>query len=254
MNFRHTGPVGDLIYSLALVKQYDCSNFYISGDAHPRCKPLVGFIRNQPYIDECEIKGMNWFKTNPCYNLDGFRKILFRRSSNMTIIEAHFSLMNKTFHKKYNNQWLFTEDKFNEKIDIVVHRSFRYIARKDYLMFEFLKKINKQYNVYCIGYDAEAARFKGMGIKHIKTSHIDELIAVINSCKVYIGNQSGPLAIAAGLGKNRLMEECPYLRDCYLNCPNEYKLTVDSAKNISNLEYLLNNTPKRLERHWKPWM
>ncbi len=53
-----------------------------------------------------------------------------------------------------------------------------------------------------------------------ETPNLFEVARVIQAADIFVGNQSCPLAIAYGLGKKIIVEECPNNRNCNLGRHN----------------------------------
>lgn len=79
--------------------------------------------------------------------------------------------------------------------------------------------------MFFVGTESEAEIFQGFGApKHkipwVKTSNLLEAARLIAGAKVFVGNQSAPLAIAHGLCKNCIVEEWLGNPNCRMNRPN----------------------------------
>lgn len=203
INKRHTfglhGKLGDKLYAMPLIRYFGGGNVVYA----PRGS--VSFLKRQPYIYEVNV-GLPTFHClgyKVHRNGHGYRMIRPKQ----TLVEYHFTGIRvqppSLWDLNYEMTPWFVAKEFDMERDIVVHRSFRY--RNSRVNWGFLN--NFVGRTYCVGSWHEAQFFKQWKVKWVPTKNIDDLAMVINSAKVFIGNQSTPLAIAAGLGKNRLIEE-----------------------------------------------
>jgi hypothetical protein len=118
---------------------------------------------------------------------------------------------------------------------VVVHRSPRYHGPVDY---GFLASVDAG-DLFCVGYPEEAAYFQStFSATYLPTPTFDRLASIINAAGLFVGNQSSPLAIAAGLGKNRMIEEFPICRNCTFGHENEVPLTARVEENAESLHRL----------------
>jgi hypothetical protein len=86
---------------------------------------------------------------------------------------------------------------------IVIARSHRY--RNPHINYNFLQKYS---NVFFVGVEEEFLDMKSSlpNLKYKPVNDFLEMATLINSCKLFIGNQSFPFSIAEGLKVNRLLE------------------------------------------------
>ena len=116
---------------------------------------------------------------------------------------------------------------------IVIHRSARYRGPVDY---SFLREITEEW--YCVGSEDERRPFEAIGARPIVTKDVRALAAVINSCDVFIGNQSLPLALAVGLGKRRMVEVNHRLPNVVFGGADEFIMTSEAGDNHAGLRKL----------------
>lgn len=219
--FHHSGDIGDIIYSLASIKALGGGVLYLSPDCrfpYPRVprmcasmsndtiNPLVGFIRSQPYIWDVRYTRQMPFSTDIDFN--SFREFYktHRPENYMSLFRLH--LLSCQAEYPENEPWLVCkESREIEGRPIIVNRTPRYhnpkfpwgalIAQHGHRMaFVGLKP---EYDEFCKLNTA-------VKVPWVKTDTLMELAAVVNGSKVFIGNQSTPLAIALGIGKNAIAE------------------------------------------------
>lgn len=227
MSFSHGPAIGDTLYCLPVIKHFKIGSLYLNGNGHYNklMASIVPFIKNQSYIQYC---GFNeGVKADKDFNFLSLYPVKKRWKFNL--IQAHFLCLGLYPPKEYDAPWL---EAGSYKKYIIVNRSVRYRAKVDY---SFLKGFP---DVRYVGFESHSF-MNSLGIKHLKTRSFEELADIINSCKVFIGNQSSPLALAVGFGKNRLIEECPWWPNCTFDHLNEYKLTNNPQINLRNLKKLL---------------
>lgn len=224
VNFKHSGNAGDIIYALpsiyAIAKNkpfqlflnpgakadYGKDVYHPSGDTMltektiSLIKPLLLY---QPQLQTCEI-----YRTQPIdVDLDIFRKFpLFKGLGNITRwyfyiygIQADLSI-----------PWLIAPKDDRFKNTIILARSHRY--RNPGIDFSFLKQYE---SVLFIGLPQEYEDMKQMlpELEYHPVKDFLEMATVINSSRLFIGNQSFPFSIAEALKVKRVLEACYY-------CPN----------------------------------
>jgi len=228
---RHGGKLGDIIYSLPLIKELkekynddillllgnDKLLFNIWGyDSNWQLKLnwIKDILIEQDYISSVKLYDNEIID----FDLDKFRNTVLQFRSK-SILEHHFLAFNLNFNKyKHERKWLKSYDNKNE-YDFVVGRSFQYRDTEDY--YNILKDTNsifigmeKEYNDFINNFNID------IKFKKVETSL--ELLKVIDSGKKYIGNQSLPLSIAIGLGKHVIVEEYKPQPNC--RCGNYKKM------------------------------
>lgn len=243
------GKLGDKLYAMPLIR-------YLGG-GHVVYAPrgAIKFLMRQPYVKSVNAGNPPDFHClgyKVHRNGHGYRMIRPRQ----TLAEYHFTGLRIPSPSLWDlnhelTPWFVAKEPDIQR-DIVVHRSFRY--RNPRVNWDFLN--NFVGRVYCVGSRHEAQFFKQWKVKWVPTKNIDDLAMVINSAKVFIGNQSTPLAIAAGLGKNRLIEEATghpnWARDTnpawWINCTfsrdNEGVLIHCPVVNTARLNMLLDGSYK----------
>jgi hypothetical protein len=231
-SYKHSGDIGDLIYSLPIMRYYGGGHLQLNPYGLPSKKydgSKSGFNKNiiriltpllqlQDYIHSVTIwdkkrvdVDIDYFRTNPaeCDNLCG--KIL------------------GTFHVPFeetDTPWITCEKK--SVAHTVISRSFRY--RNDRLSYnDFFENFK---DCVFVGLPDEHEDFcKSYGnIDYYETRNFLEMAEVINGSKLFVGNQSAPLSIAIGLGVDFLQEYYPIHPDCIFDRLNAYYLY---AKNKS---------------------
>lgn len=214
-SFRHSGNSGDIMYALPTIfelskngkahiklqinKKGLYSDYHPLGDmmlTQKMVDMLLPLLLYQPQIANCSV-----YKNEEVdYDLDIFRDypILLDKGN---ICRWYFYVygINYPLHVP----WLIapTEAKYSQSI--VIARSHRY--RSPFVDYSFL---NGYANLMFVGVQQEYDDIKIMlpQITYLPVSDFLQLATIINSCKLFIGNQSFPFAIAEGLKVNRLLE------------------------------------------------
>ncbi len=235
--FHHSGDAGDVIYSLATMAALGGGALFLSPDCKfpyplpPRWTRTGGeasFVDNlrplleaQPYVDRCSYTYGTPFSTD--YDLNRFREPWKNRTALDT--ESIFQLHQRAFGTKWpeDSPWLTVPDPITiSNRPIVVNRTGRY--QNDACdIYGLVQKYCDQ--MVFVGTPQEAELFEGFQVgkklmPHYVTKDMLHLARVIAGAKVFIGNQSSPLAIAHGLGKNVICENWPLNSNCILNRPN----------------------------------
>jgi hypothetical protein len=249
------GNLGDRIYGLAIVKALGGGIVY-NFPKNSKFSQLDSLLYKQPYVSKnINELTFNRFALNKNkIHLKGYNQYHYYKKNTkrykQTIIEYMFFYLGlKCPPLNSIIPWL-VADKHNDTYKIVIHRSERYNNPK--ANWDFLHEFKGQ--IYCVGFEKEIHNFvKKYKAIHLQVKNINELASTINSTDIFIGNQSSPLSIAVGLGKNRIIEECGILppkaknqklpiswfQNCTYNSPNERILSNSNEINYNNVCSLL---------------
>jgi len=203
INFCHSGHLGDIIYSLPVIlslsKKKKC-NLYIKLDdsggniSQDTFDKLFPLLSHQVYINKIQV----FSSENIDIDFDIFREFPF----------VWFSL-NKIFLLMTNinfdltKKFLFTKKRKKYSSFIVIIRSLR--RQNETVRFNFLKKYKK---IIFLGLKTEYLSIKKQipNIKFYECKNFLEMAEIINSCKLFIGNQSFGFSIAEALKVVRILE------------------------------------------------
>ena len=221
-SFMHSGNSGDIIYAMPAMFELSKAgkaNLYLQSNQkgmyenfHPlgnvmlndaTINMLLPLLEYQPQINICK----KYDTENIDYDLDAFRKYSFMLDRG-SITRWYFQVFG--INADTSLPWLIAPINNDYKNYLVIARSHRY--RSPLIDYGFLKKYD---NIYFIGVQEE---FEDMqisipNISYLKINNFLEMATIINSCKLFIGNQSFPFSIAEGLKVKRLLEVC-------YKCPN----------------------------------
>ena len=247
--FSQSGNLGDLIYSLAVIKKMGGGDLFVklhnvpniirkynNGPVAPEyqgrlseadygwLEPLLlaqEYIHNvKPYTDE-----------NITVDLDDFRGVLHKTVKG-NFLKALYTTHNIPFTEQdLIESWL-TVPEPQPVAKFVVSRSHRWrslLPNVNEIWKELIINNNLSEEGIFIGNIKEHADFEstfGISIKHHMCKDFLELAQVISGAQAFFGNQSFPYSVAQGLGKTTILEsftirplpvnECFFDRsDCY---------------------------------------
>ncbi len=220
IHFSHTGNAGDIIYalptlkSIALLIEKPVSIYFIVNQArephpiysHPlgsvrlnikMAEMLIPLINCQEYIDTCGV-----FQDQRIdIGLENIREAGLRLDrGNITRWYSYLTGV----HVNTSQRWLVIKRDANSNNKIIIARSERY--RNRFIDYSFLKKYS---NLLFVGLNNEFEDMKN-AIPNLQWQPVNdflELAEIIAGCKLFIGNQSFPFAIAEGLKVPRILEK-----------------------------------------------
>ena len=215
MKFKHSGDLGDIIYSLPTVKALGGGVLYLNPGVRFTNFKRAGFDFIKPLLlSQSYIKGVELYTPNVLidYDLDRFRSSGFNLS-----IENLASMYPRVFGVDggvINKPWLFlNEKKVIDNKGVVIHRSPRYHNNN----FDW-KKVLKEHegDIVFVGLKQEHSDFvKEFGeVPFYQVKDSLELAMIINGSKLFVGNQSSPFSISEGLHKTNLLEVCQHCPNC----------------------------------------
>jgi len=215
LNFVHSGHLGDIIYSLPVVKElskkYTC-NYYLRINkklpyyhpGHPAgnilltkksAEMLLPLLRKQKFINEVKI----FNNENIDIDLDLFRDIPI--NLNFHSIRWYSHLTGTSLDMNRNYLEVGTNQEFNDKIVIV--RTERY--RSPYINYKFL---NSSKNLLHIGLKSEFDELKKEinGLEFHDCKDFLEMAEIVNSAKLFVGNLNFVYSLSEALKTPRLLE------------------------------------------------
>ena len=250
ITYRHSGTLGDLIYSLSVVKKMEPGRFMVAINNIENCVSQYGYraeevdpahkgrfttrdfellaplLERQSYIKET----CTWHRgdTEPDIDLDLFRGVLFRGFEG-NYVEAY----HKTFGIPYKlpdvQQELWLEADPVTVAPIVVSRTPRYRRNSDEeyrAWMNYAKAGNLSEHGIFIGTEKEHADFQrdvNVYIRHYKVKDFLEMANVVAGASLVLANQNFVYSLAMGLGISTVLEtikikplqnnECFFLRE-----------------------------------------
>lgn len=234
--YKHSGDLGDIIYSLPTIKTLGGGILYLDPEGGKE-EPLVNwsvynntklteksidaikpFLEQQDYIEEVRL----WDPSIEVdYNLDKFRKHIKFNNLSLSHLDA-FDLVEDNLHF-HSTPWLKAEKKeLPVGKDIVLSRSCRYHGNYSFwecLPEEWVENAvfvshPKEYEYFLYTFP----RFEGK-IPYVQTESILDLAGYIAECKLFVGNSNFAHALAEGMKKDMINEvyqqypPCVFQRD-----------------------------------------
>lgn len=221
--FKHSGDLGDLWYSLPVIRFLGGGRVYLnpkglptkksdgtaSGFNEDLIKLCVPLLEAQPYITKSGV----WRTESIAVDLDYFRHRLNTTFNLCQKILAAFSVP----AKEMNTKWIECDEKKIAKY--IFARSFRY--RNEKMDYTELVKLYKKDAVFVgLPYEHQDFSERFGDIPYYPVKDFLEMAEVINGSEKFIGNQSSPMALAVGLFKPFLQESFPSHPDCVFDRSN----------------------------------
>jgi hypothetical protein len=246
-NFVCCGQSGDLTHTLYVIKTlYKLHNIkfnlYIADiSSNIQCCGNYTFslektyedwkkiIEIQPYINFFGILPIDF--TEEYINLNVWRD--FPNWNSMSWSELLSKCFNFSIQEEY--KWMECNEKNIElKNKILIHQSVH--RHNDSFNWQKIIQGNEKNILFVTNSDSEYNMFKKVfpSIQQYNVVDIHDLFVAINSCKVFVGNQSLTFAIASAL-------DIPRIGLLYHHCEKFYKNEINLSKNLS---WFFNETDK----------
>lgn len=244
-HFFHSGDLGDVIYSLPAVRALGGGWMHLRPEPgiHPlhemtpeRVTLIEPLLRSQSYVE-----GVSWTfppdvpsLTHDHVNLNNFRRAGFNLHT--TLLPSMYLRMLDLPESLAETAWLEGPDV--GKHCVIFARSARYQNDR----FPWKRAIEK-YGAHArfIGTASEHVAFNQEFDCDIPHQRTDTLKGVRDWCCaswLFIGNQSAPMAIAAGLGVPIVCEVCLHSANCLFHRPN-FVAGLDGTVRLPDLEEFL---------------
>lgn len=248
ISFKTSGLSGDIIHYLAGIKQVckmqeakadiyvwlDQPCFIYEGAVHPYGHVMVNqyafdmlkpLVESQPYVKSFQP----WSGQEIIIDLDLIRevKINMPHGSLSRWIFYRFPDMTAPLHEPWLEPHVV---KMTKDPKILINRTSRY--RNPWISYFFLEQYRN--HIAFVGlpeeHDAFCKEWKfDFDFPHIKVNNFYELMYEINSCRLFIGNQSMCYAIAEALKVPRVLEICQAAPNVIPTGPNGYDFTTQAA-------------------------
>lgn len=249
--FKHSGTLGDLIYSLPIVKAFGGGEFYLHlnqvdwiGQYYYGSRPnpfhqgrmtaqdlefMRDFMLAQSYITKFEA--LDPQTTEITHNLDRFRPAFVGHPGNYVDIYAQsFGINPEMWPGLRQTPWLTVPKTTTpEGVSYVVNRTERWLPKTNsYLWDQWREQGVPEASVF-VGLPQEHRAFEastGWKIPYHPTPTLLDLAEVIAGAEQFIGNQSVALSVAIGLGVDWACEardDLPLERnECYFPGQGDY--------------------------------
>lgn len=246
--YSHSGSLGDLIYSLPVIKKVGTGDFrvnlrgvhkvsaaygynvdiipeyhqqMITEQSYNWLKPLLEY---QPYIDT--VTSGEYEDDNADVKLDAFRGVLWR-SFTGNYVEGYYKTFNLTYTAEdITNPWLTSPTKRIAKY--IVTRTPRYTDESPESIAQWTSILNAVKDDCCfVGLLDEHNAFQdtfGVNLPLYMNEDFLDLASVINGADQVISNQTFVYSLATGLGKPTILESWKLRplaqNECYFNRSN----------------------------------
>jgi len=233
--YRHSGTLGDLIYSLAIVKKMAVENnavFLVALNNIENCVAQYGYRPDEvdpAHRGRFTYQDYEWLKPllnrqsyihysgtwtqgtpEPDVDLDRFRGTLFRGFEG-NYVEAYHRAFNIPFSvEDYSTPWLEADP--IETRPIVVSRTFRYRSLapdSDLQHQQMAKDADLEHNGIFVGTEAEHADYvqvTGVNIPYRPVKDFLELAGIVAGADLVVANQNFVYSLAMGLGRDTVLE------------------------------------------------
>lgn len=224
--FKHSGTLGDLIYSLPIMRHFGGGEFYLHlnqidwvGQHYYGSRPapfhqgrmteedyqfMQSFMLAQDYITDFQCMEKH---TEITHNLDNFRPLFVNHPGNyVDIYAAAFNITDPEQQRQLRTTpWLTVpEPKVNEDRPYVINRTARWVSSSSLPEWDSLRAQGADDYGLFVGLPEEYQAFKDYTgwtkIEYHETRDMLELASVIAGAEQFIGNQSLALSLAIGLG------------------------------------------------------
>lgn len=219
INFIAGGMMGDFIHSLYVVKQLCAQNnkkanlFIAEGhgdvwrfDLNKTHADLKSLMNNQDYINNFGILNPTEFN-EPAVNLTDWRKTLIHTDAGYEKCWSEVLSECYKFQILDEYKWLNASEDAITKNKIVIHRSV-HRHNGEFPWKKILDTYKNEEVVFLTSHITEWDVFphKYGNIRLHQVSTVSDMANAVNSCKMFIGNQSAPFSLACALDVPRLVE------------------------------------------------
>lgn len=248
MNYSQSGNLGDLIYSLSVVKKLGHGDFYVKLKNIPNVilKYNNGIVPPE-YVDKLSQKDFDMLKplleaqdyinnakvyTNEKIDidLDEFRGVIHSKM-NGNFLQAFYTTHNILYTKDDLIQPWLSVPNSNRVAKYVVARSPRWRSNNSIQYWkQFIKEYDFENNSVFVGLKSEHDDFINtfeVDVPYHQVNNFLELAQVIDGSEIFFSNQTFTYGIAQGLGKTTVLETFSdrmnlLVNECFFARPNCY--------------------------------
>lgn len=232
ITYRHSGTLGDLIYSLSIVKKMQPGMFLVALNNIENCVAQYGYrpdevdpahrgrftyqdyerlrplLKRQSYIQEVGTWTLG--TPEPDVDLDRFRGTLFRGFEGNYVQAYHIAFGLPFTMADYDTPWL-EADPVKTK-PIIVSRTARYRSTEPEATathMQMARDADLENNGIFVGTEEEHIDYvnsTGVKIPHHKVNNFLELANIIAGAELVLANQNFVYSLAMGLGKQTVLE------------------------------------------------
>jgi hypothetical protein len=231
--FCHGGDLGDLIHSLCAVQAAGGGHLVLiphqvrEAFNYAKANTVLPLLQQQPYLRDPIFRDGPMRPYPPTkdnlpmpvdYDLDMYRPMTFGMRGQRTwinIAQGYLKLLGlDTGLANGDRPWIYLDEATEiPGFPVVFSRSPRYHNRS-FPWRRVFGKYGRQ--AVFVGTQNERDVFSAEfgPVRHFPTATLLDLAKVIAGCRLFIGNQSCPFAIAEGLKQNAILEFCTQVPDC----------------------------------------
>jgi hypothetical protein len=236
--FCHGGDVGDVIYSLCAIRAAGGGRLVLiphqvrEAFNYTKANSLLPLLRQQPYLHNPAFRDGPRRPYPPTkenlpfpvdYDLDVYRPLTFgyrNRGKWLNIAAGYLEVVGLSHDISNGDPWIYLDEATEiPDFPVVMARSPRYHQR-GFPWQEIVAKYGRR--AVFVGTTDEHNTFtREFGpVRPFGTPTLLDLAKVIAGCRLFIGNQSCPYAIAEGLKQNAILECCTGVPDCVFRREN----------------------------------
>lgn len=258
LTFYHSGDLGDVIYSMATIRELGGGIVHLGPDNRttmPTREPMVPkriqliapLLVAQPYVHGVEYRDS--LSPQIDYDLNQFRKEIIGSRGDiapgMNLARCHLKHFGQPLEAD-EKPWLTVDDPVRlDGKSVVIARTARYHNPR-FNWREIVRKYGSR--AVFVGTENEWRSFcQEFGpVDYHQTETLLDVARIIAGAKLFVGNQSCPYAIAEGLKQNAILEVAPQAPNCMFNRPNAWAVWKTPFQ-LPVLESLVtvSTTPKR---------
>jgi len=234
ISFKHTGFLGDLIYSMVGMRQIfrltgkkariymwlDRPHFLYEGAADPYggvgftaqlLEMSKGFIEDQDYVESIQ----EWKGEKIDFDLDIIRGDKRRTGMPYGDNRRWYMYVFPEMYCSISEPWLNHPDA--DRKGIVIQRTLR--TRNSHISYHFL---NRYPNVKVVGFleEFEVLHRELPNAEYVQIESIQHMTQLIAESQLFIGSQSSGMAIAEGMGHPRILEAYAPAQSVQIATPN----------------------------------
>jgi hypothetical protein len=239
-----SGDIGDVIFSLRACHALKESGIYYLNDRpftkawdKARLDALLPLIESQPYIESA----MHGEAPEPTHDFTDFRRGGLPYMVNLSVIIARW--VGVELPSDRHEPWLTAEPSPTTAGKVIIHRSPRYHNNQ----FPW-RTLAEAYGdrMVAVGLPGEHQALEielGRKVPLVETASYAELASLIAGADLFIGNQSSPHALAAGLGVPIIQETSSRPPDCIFPSKTTFHV-ADGFVSVDGVDYGTRSTTR----------
>lgn len=233
ITYYHSGDFGDIIYALPTLRALGAGHLILGPTQRYKTRQvltaelaelIIPLLRLQPYVRSVKFGK----PVNITYDLNQFRdyllaepELLAKGAPRRNLAEAHLLSFRLPLEECYR-PWLTVDHPVvDPERPVIMHRSSRW--RNPRFPWAKVMEMHGSHAAF-VGLPSEYSEFVNTwgSLPYIPTPDLLQLARIIAGCKLYVGNQSLPYALAAALHKDSLLEVWPEGPNCQFPRKNAF--------------------------------